>query len=504
MDNTSFLFIAGVLAVFVIWFFLRLLPRYFAPNGAGVDHWFWKAYIEKYRLTGKFPPDLPQFLLDEHQWYPPLFPLLMARLPKLAIERYSYLIANAIDMLRMLLVMASAFFLIGGTTSILVAGFVYALTPILISYNAQLNPRGLGAIFLDIVVMLLILLTWHAAPWWFWILVALFSGLILLTHKMTTQLFWFICLAAGILSGNWRFLLLIPASVVMALALSRGFYLNVLRAHWDIIAFWNRNWPWLSAHPVLESPIYGSSGYETPTKYFRSGFKGVWRRILHLIGFNPWGWSLLIAAWYMYGSGSYLMPEHLWIVQWLAAILLFVVLTTFIPAMRCLGNGYLYLYNSSFPAALVAGMICGVFKCDPIVNVILGATLTLCVISIGFYLWKLRQSKTLKIDPFMNDALDRLRFLPDGVVMCLPQHWHDAVSYKAKKPVLYGAHGYGFKNIEFIFPRLNKPISDVISKYRVRYLLTYNGYLPANFINDLPEADIERFGQYFLYRFRYA
>lgn len=480
---------------------IRSIPHYFAPHGVGVDHWYWKAYIEEYRRNGKFPPKLPQFILDEHQWYPPLFPLLIARLPEDFFDRYSYLIAKGIDILRMLLVMTSAFFITGQAASMLAAGIVYALTPILVSYNVQLNPRGLGALFLDIIIMLVIAFTWHSAPWWVWILVAFFSGLILLTHKMTAQLFWFFCITTAVLAGDWRFLLLVPVSIVTALILSRGFYLNTLRAHWDIVTFWNRNWPWISAHPVLESPIYGVPGHETPSKYFLAGFRGFWRRMLYLIGFNPWAWALLLVAYYMYSSGSHVTSEGSWIISWLAAILSFVLLTTFIPVMRCLGNGYLYLYNSSFPAALVAGIILGGFKNDPIVNIVLGGTLMLCIFSVAFYVRTLKKSKTLKIDHFMNDALERLRFLPNGVVMCFPQHWHDVASYKSGKPVLYGAHGYGFKRIEPIFPRVTKPISEVITEYNVKYLLTYDGYLPANFLKDLPPAGVEKFGQYRLFSF---
>ena len=501
MHNVNFSLIIGTSVIIFSSLFLRLLPHYFAPYGVGVDHWFWKAYIDKYRQTRKIPPELPQFLLDEHQWYPPLFPLIMSRLPDKIFERYSYLIATGIDMFRLVFVMAIVFYLSGRTTPTLAAGAVYALTPILITYNIQLNPRGLGALFLDMVIVLLILLIWHAAPLWLWFLVAILSGLILLTHKMTTQLFWFLCLTTGALSSDWRLLLLIPISIAVALILSKGFYLKVLRAHWDIVTFWNRNWPWLSAHPVLESPIYGIKGYETPTKYFRSGLIGLWKRMQYIIGFNPWAWLLLVAAGWAYGVGSNLLPEDIWTIRWLAIILLFVILTTFLPAMRCLGQGYLYVYNSSFPAALVIGMIWGGKKHDMVVNMILFIAFILCIFCIAFYLWTLRKSKTLKVDTYMNDALKRLRSLPNGVVICLPHNWYDVVSYKSVKPVLFGAHGYGFKLAEFVFPRLTKPISYLINRFNVKYLLTYEGYLPENFLQELPKADIEEFGQYRLYKF---
>jgi hypothetical protein len=283
--------------------------------------------------------------------------------------------------------------------------------------------------------------------------------------------------------------------------LSKGFYVKVLRAHWDIVRFWYRNWPWISVHPIRESPIYGIPSYETPTKYFASGFKGLFRRLLYIIGFNPWAWSLLIAAYWMYGPETLLTPEDAWTIRWLASILLFVLFTTFIPVLRCLGNGYLYLYNSSFPAALVVGMIWGGLKHDAVVNLILATTFIFCVIGIAFYLLMLFKSKTLKIDSSMEEALKRLRILPDGVTMCFPQHWHDVVSYKSVKPVLFGGHGYGFKLLESIFPRVTKPIPDIIREFNVKYMLTYDGYLPVNFIEDLPEAVIENFGQYRLFKF---
>ena len=178
------------------------------------------------------------------------------------------------------------------------------------------------------------------------------------------------------------------------------------------------------------------------------------------------------------------------------------VLTTFLPALRCLGNGYLYVYNGSFPAALVMGMIWGGQKHDAVVNVILSVTLLLCGMGVLYYLATLKKSKTLKVDTSMNEALERLRGLPEGVVICFPQNWLNVISYKALKPVLGGGHGYGFKRLEGIYPRLTRPIQEVIGQYDVSYLFTYEGYLPQTLLQDLPEADVERFGQYLLYRFR--
>lgn len=481
---------------------LRLLPHLIARHGVGVDHWFWRAYIDEYRRNRIFPPVLPQFLLDSHQWYPPLFPLLLARLPKEFFNQYSHISAVIIDLVRLSLLMFAAYLVTGRTNSMVASGLAYSLTPILISYNTQLNPRGLGALFLDAIVLLLIWLVWHGGGIWAWGLVAIISGMVLLTHKMTTQLFWFSSILAGFVFMDWRFLMLVPASIISALILSRGFYLNVLKAHWDIVAFWSRNWKWLSAHQILESPIYGTSEFEDlPTKYFRSGFAGLIHPLKFIFGFNPWGWIIFFAALWVYGPSTNLTDEDLWMIQWLGFVLLLILLTTFVPFMRSLGNGYLYNYNAAFPASLLVAMIWGGHKHTHMVNVLLGVTLLFCLAGIVFYFWKLKHSKTLKVDSDMEVVIKHLQKSPDGVVFCLPNSWHDLIAYRTNQKVLAGGHGFGFKLLEPIWPRLLMPISEVIEKYQVRYILTTDGYLPENFIQEFPVNSVTEFGPYRLYSF---
>ena len=98
---------------------LRWLPHLIAPHGVGIDHWYWKAYIEEYRENRSFPPSLPQFLLDRHQWYPPIFPLLMAKLPKGVFDKNSHLIAIGIDLLRLAFLMIAAYLLGGKLNSLI-------------------------------------------------------------------------------------------------------------------------------------------------------------------------------------------------------------------------------------------------------------------------------------------------------------------------------------------------------------------------------------------------
>ena len=129
---------------------------------------------------------------------------------------------------------------------------------------------------------------------WYALLSLIFAGLVLITHKMTTQVFWFTALFAAIFLQDIRIAALIPCSMLMALLLSAGFYRRVFRAHVDIISFWYKNWHWSGSNPILESPIYGEPDFESPSKYYRKGIASWIRRLQFVIGFNPWMPAVLL------------------------------------------------------------------------------------------------------------------------------------------------------------------------------------------------------------------
>ena len=65
----------------------------------------------------------------------------------------------------------------------------------------------------------------------------------------------------------------------------------------------------------------------------------------------------------------------------------------------------------------------------------------------------------------------------------------------------FGGHGFGFNLLQPIFPRLMMPVHEWINLYNIRYLLTMPSYLNDKFVNDLPAAQIKKFGDYQLYCF---
>lgn len=486
---------AGALGLALV---LRVVPLRLGRAGLGVDHWYWKAYVEAYRRQRVFPPALPQFVLDEQQWYPPAFPLLLAHLPAVLFERYSRLLAVGIDVLRLgLLLGVAAAFGGGDPLVVAIAGAVYALSPILVSYNVQLNPRGLGALLLDAAVVLVLWATALGGPPWAWPAAALLAGLVLLTHKMTTQLLWFLGLAASLVALDWRFVALLSGSALVALALSRGCYAKVALAHWDIVSFWHRNWRWLQAHQLLESPVYGRPGYETPSKMHSPGLAGAVRHVRYLAAYLPAGWAL--AALLLAGQLTARDGATPALVAWAALALAFALATTFVPALKCLGSGYYYLYNAAFPVALLWGLAAGGASSGWAAWSGLALGLGTSLVAVAAFYRKLGREKIG--DSSLDDALAYLQAQPRGVVFCLPLQLSDLVAYVTGQPVLTGGHGYGFRRFEPIFPRLLLPLPEVVRRYEVRYVLAREDYLPPSARAELPSTPAVACGPYLVFQF---
>ncbi len=492
----------GVMSVLAIAYVLRVIPHWLARSGAGVDHWFWKTYIETYRRERRFPPHLPQYVLDEAQWYPPVFPMLLARLPAVLFDRFSQQIATVIDLARMSLLLGLAYWQSDGTlTVIVVAGLLYAATPIQVSYNIQLNPRGLGAIMLDAMLVMLFWYMSGSGGWPAWAIAAVLGGLVSLTHKMTTQLMWFVIAGTAIIYQRWEIAAIAPASVAAAMALSRGFYWKVLLAHYDIVRFWARHWRWLGADPVRESPIYGEEGYERGQKLHKSGVRGFAWHCFMLFGFNPAAWisCLLLYERLFVESALLIYPTPLLV--WLLLPCAFACLTTFVPALKCLGAGYLYLYNTSLLAPLILALTFQYTRAPELSKPLVAVALLLNVVGLAMYYREFRGNKRTRVDANLARMLEELRARPRGLVMCLPTNWAEVVAYKTGHPVLWGAHGYGFRRLEPIWPRLLLPIAEIVTRYDVRYLLTMDAMLTPQFERELPANEPLRHGEYRLYRF---
>jgi hypothetical protein len=233
---------------FVICLLVRLLPTALSKN-SGVDQYFFLYYIETYRKERHLPIQLP-YLLDKEQSYNPLFPLLLSYFPTQWLERWVRVISPAIEAGHgALLIFALTYFLDPWVS--LYSLLIFCITPIAIDYNYQLNPRCLGVLLYSAQMLLVFDYVLGTSAGTLAVVVVL-GVLISLLHKMTTQMMWVSFLVLAWWSGRWELAglpLVIGATSVVA---SGGFYVSVLKSHFDIVRFWNRHWTVLNAHQYYD------------------------------------------------------------------------------------------------------------------------------------------------------------------------------------------------------------------------------------------------------------
>ncbi len=459
---------------------VRLLPLRRCPT-LGIDNWYWLLVAEDVKRRRRLPARLPYYLLeDAEQWYPPLYGGLLALVPMRVLERHGGKVSQLVDVVHGL-VAAGAVLAVGGHPVVAAAaGVSYALAYFPLSCNVQLQPRGLANLLLTLAV---------GGLWWYhatgsvavWCGVLAVSTALLLLHKMTVQMGVVFLAGFGLWAWDWRIPVLLPASMAAATVLTGGFYIKVLRAHWDIVAFWHRHMRYLGSHQYYESPRYRKEGVVT-TAYHQPGLKGFVGKLPALARYNMY---LVMVPGLVYAAvraegGPSPLETFLWL--WLGMSVGWTLLTAMVPGFQALGAGVLYLYQSFVPLFALAGL----YLWDA----------PLAVRLIGFGLWavglaasvhgyvtymrNLGRGDATALNDDLRRLLDRLADLPDGGVYCIPFQLPDLVAYRTRKPVFWGGHGYGFRRyLAPYFPVMRESVRETLHRRNLRYVLFWRGYLDA-------------------------
>jgi hypothetical protein len=477
------------LALVLLALYLRLRVFIGAQPG-GVDTWYYLASADALRRQKRLPIRLPQYLLHEPtESYPAGFPVFLALLPETWLRRYFWLVSPLIDTIHLLLLYLVAYRLTDSVLAASTAGLIYAVTPQLISETRNLNARAFASL-LQTLAMLAVLRAvipslgptraLLGASGIAWILVALvLIGLLYNTHTSTTIAFLVSAATLTVVSRDPRFLGLGLLGLPVAILLSGGYYLRVIRNHWCAARFWFRNVHLTRAHQVNDSPVLqGLSDAPAPTGVglYRRGGRGWLGLAVRLAGENPFVLPMLpllatrifpnVWATYMY-----------W---WAVSIVAWAVLTTFVPPLRILGPGFHYMKASIFPTAYVLAVTVNVYE-GAVSSV--GLLLAVAVIAsfaalAAFYrIMAARQTEhTAQTPPDLAAAAHYLRSAPGRTVLVLPNMYADYVAYTAGKAVVWGGHSGDLTRFEEFFPVLRRRLSYFFDTYGVDYLVLDHAY----------------------------
>lgn len=477
------------LAVTVVGFFLR--TRGLASAGSqGGDARYYLLYVEEFKRSRRVPVRLPYFLLDiEEQWYPPSFPLLLSWLPEALLKRHPWVIAPAIDCLQLLILYGFTLWATESLTSAALAGLLYATTPTLVAENLNLNSRSFGSLLFTLTMLALLALELNR-NFLGYLAVAAFGGLLLLTHKLSSQGLVFTLLGEALVTRRPGPLLALVASVGIAFLLSKGFFLKILKGHVDILRFWRSNLLKLGAHQVYDSPLHagtGNSRNQRPAGFHKPGFQGFVWHLKVLFSHNLY---ILALPLLLQPTG---FPPQGFFIRWLVPIYVLAVSTTFLPPVRFLGEGVKYLKLAAFPLAFLLGAA----------EIGMWSLLLIPLLASNLFviLRTIRPLRLGEVDEGFLKIVERLCHAEPGGVMAIPAHAADAIAHLAKRKVLWGAHSSGYEKLEPFFPVLQQPLEAFFKEYDLAFLLIDQGYVHPK------DLDLQSFellleeGSYQLYRY---
>lgn len=465
---------SGVL-VAAVGFWLRVRPRLWLRE-FGVDTWYYLTAAEARRAQPRGWLRLPYFLLDiPEQWYPPLLTRLLSWLPQRSLERWQWLISPFIDTAQLAITYAVTYALTGHVAAAVVAGLVYATFPLLVTQHSTLNSRALGSICLTLTM--LALWRWSASGGWWWAVAVTAGGVVVLhAHKLATQQLLFLLVGLAMLRADWRYAGWLVAIGAAALVVSRGRYRKILRGHLEILRFWRRQLPWLGAHLIYDSSLHRDP-VKSSAKRGVSGLRG--SRIFSLLAYAHGAMVAGVvgsAVWWSRGAAD---P---FLIGWALIGFATVAVISWLQPVRFLGEGFRYAMYLACPASILIGQ----WAISPALPVALRMGIVVAVVAVGcavslFLQGAQRHSALAAADGGFNEAVEWLRAAPRDGVICLPATRADAVAYRARKRVLWGAHSSGYDRLVEFFPVLRRPLDELAARYRTSYLVVDRRYV------DLPD-----------------
>jgi len=480
----------------------------------GVDTWYYLASAAAIRAQKRLPIRLPQYLLqDPEESYPAVFPLFLAALPPNWLRSYFWLISPLIDAVQLVLLYLLAFRLTDSVLAAATAGLIYAVTPQLISETRNLNGRAFASLLLTITMLILLRSVIPSigptanigdpGGYVFWVIGVALVAILFNTHTSTTIAFLVSVATLSVVFGEWRLLLAGVIGFPVAILISGGYYLRVLRNHVYAAQFWVKNVGYTRAHQIEDSPVYAHQGETTPRARQRGPSQGLYRSplslVVRVIGENPFILPMLVTP----------IPDNVWAVHmywWAVAVLVWSLLTTFGGPLRILGPGFHYMKLSVFPTAYVLSVTVniqeGAFSAVG-VGLLLAMILSFAALAYFYRVMSRRETEhTAQTPPNLAEAAEYLRTLPGERVLILPTMYADFVAYAAQKAVVWGGHSGNLQRFGEFFPVLRKPLDYFVERYAVDYVVLDEGYVrPERLGIEASVNQVQRFGPIVIYTF---
>jgi hypothetical protein len=463
----------------ILSFFLQSYPRFFNKL-FGVDVWTRLLEVDHVRKSGhRIPVEKlsGQFIVDGYFDYPPLFPILLSYFSKKRLLAIQGFVAPFFDALQVALVYVVTVALTGNHLYGYLAQLLYAATPMIAIENSYLTPRSFGYLNFSLATIPL-LLSYHWQNSWLGLVGLFFACTLFLSHRFALQSFFFLTIFFTFYLNRPIFIQAFLVGFVIALILTKGYYLRVLKGHLFNIYFWIHNLDFRFAHQVR-----GVLKKETKTDLVGNIYKylSIFSPIA-IFGTNPWAVSALVVIGAQIFGWFIVPPLMLTFAVWVAFFYCVAVFVLKVKYLMPIGEGYRYMEMATVPSVILS-----VFVLDRL----LATSLALpAKIGMGFLVFfnlamiVFFQLKTIihdrnrsvtsdlsKVFRYINKQKKSLR------VICVPHQNTTVVVYMTKASVFVNADNPGLMRIQEVYPILKIPLKQISKKYGLTHALVKESFV---------------------------
>ncbi len=479
---------------------LRLSPIW-NMRDRGCDAFYFLQAAEAFRARRRLPIVLPPYYLLEpqRQGYPPVTAMLLGMIPDRWVKRYHWTFNAVIEIVSLVILVGwvgSQYGIAWAT----VAGVTYSANASLTNEFSALTSRSLALAITNIFLVVAYLGVQGNTT--ALILGIVCATILLYTHKLSAQLLWFVTPVFAIVFQEPRWLIYIPAAYAIAYTVAPSVFADILQAHWDIVAFWSRNWPRLGAHPIRQSQIYGNSTGGAGDYYRRHDLRWLLTRIGKILDYN----AFIILVPFMAAVWTELSTLEQFALGATVGTYLWGIATYVLKPLRSFGEGNKYFKYALVPSLVL--MAAAPLRLNGLLFGIIEAFCTLWTAWAYIRVWQSMHSKKPSVigqlTPALSVILDRISTIDGARILCLPFHLSELTAYRTRRQVLWGTHSLGLKDAEPMVPVFQKPIEHFVSVYGLTHMIVDETYVTLPELKLRQGREVMREGNYLLWGFATA
>lgn len=461
----------------VINFFLQSYPRFF-NRFFGVDVWTRLIEIDQVRKAGHKIPDRIDdgFLIKGSFDYPIIFPFIFSFFSKKTLLNIQGFVSPFFDSLNNILVFIVAYYATSSWLISSIAQAIYIFTPMVVVENSYLTPRSLGYLLFSLSFFPLLLFFLDKGLI-FLLISLLFSTLLYLTHRFALQSFIFICIFYAIFNFSLIFLITPIVGFIIAVIITKGYYLRVLKGHLSNIQFWITNTNYRFAHQVYGINQNGKHDWVSKIYSLLSNFSP-----LFLFATNIWTASGFI-FFALINLGDHTLNGALFyqMAIWIVFFYIFGSIVLRIKKLIPIGEGQRYLEMTTLPSSILSALLLHYFyKTYGLPIIVIGILL----ISGNLFLILFIQIKGIikdknrSLTSDMKEAYSFINSLPGKPhIMCIPHQITTMTIYNTKAQILVNADNSGLLKLKGVFPLLTKSLEELKKEYKLDYLLLKKSFV---------------------------